>query len=97
MSTKSAAKFNCSTIICALIYLFLIFGGYFSPSKWCVLIELVINLASDIANNPYWDYKMTHTSLPKQYNIPPTPILPSSIPFEPSLPIDMDIPIPRYR
>ena len=53
LSATTAVKYICSTKICALIYLRLIFGGSFSPAEWCILIELLTDFANDIINNPF--------------------------------------------
>ena len=52
LNAGTAIKCICSTTICALIYLRLTFGGSFSPAEWCVLIELITDLAGDIIKNP---------------------------------------------
>ena len=43
---------NASTI-CMFIYLYHIFGDSFSPAEWWVMIEIIIDLANNIINNPF--------------------------------------------
>lgn len=54
MVAQSAIKCMCTTLTYALIYLCLTFGSLFSPAKWCVLVEIITNVANDITNNPHW-------------------------------------------
>ena len=96
LHADTAKKCICSTTICALIYMRLTFGGSFSPAEWCVLIELLTDLANDIANNPFWDPRKTQAAQPDPASIPTPRRLPPNIPFEPALPVDVHLNIPRH-
>ena len=41
---------------CALIHLRLTFGGSSSPAEWCIITEILTDLANDIMNNPHWNH-----------------------------------------
>ena len=96
LSAQMAAKCICSTAICALVYLRLTFGGSFSPAEWCVLIELLTDLANDIINNPFWDPSKTQATQPPPNRIPSPILRDSTIPFAPALPADVSLNIPRH-
>ena len=68
------AKCIYPTIICALIYLRLTSGGSFTPSEWCILIELLTDLANTTINNPFWNHKKTQSVQPTPESIP-SPIM----------------------
>ena len=97
LNTKSAAKCICTTTICALIYLRLTFGGSFSPAEWCIMIEILKDLANDITNNPIWNPTSTLAPIPAPASIPPPTYLPPQIPFSPALLADVDLPLPHHE
>ena len=96
LHAKTARKCICSTSICALIYLRLTFGGSFSPAEWCILIELLTDLANDITNNPFWKPGKTQAAQPDPSKIPPPITLAKNIPFAPALPADVFLNLPRH-
>ena len=93
---NTARKCICSTSICALIYMRLTFGGSFSPAEWCILIELLTDLANDITNNPFWKPNRTQAAQPDPKSIPPPIQLANDIPFAPALPADVSLNLPRH-
>ena len=95
-NANSAIKCICSTAICAYIYLRLTFGGSFSPAEWCVIIEMMTDLANDIVNNPTWVPSKAQAPIPSPSTIPSPIILPASRAFNPALPVDVHIHIPRH-
>ena len=98
LSAGSAVKCICIciTAVCAAIYLHLTFGGAFSPAKWCVVIELMTDLAIDITNNPLWLPHHIPPPAPRKQEIPKPKYLDSDIPFAPALPCDVNVNIPRH-
>ena len=96
MQATSAIKCICTTITCALIYLRLTFGGSFSPAEWCVIIELITDVANDITNNPHWSPDIAHAPTPDPTSIPSPLTFPADTPFAPALPVAVLIPLPLH-
>ena len=96
LNAQSAIKCICTTAICAYIYLRLTFGGTSSPAEWCVIIEFMMDLANNIANNPTWSTSTTQSPIPEPSSIPSPSILPASIAFQEAFPTDVDLHIPRH-
>ena len=91
MNAISAVKCICSTTVCALIFLRLTFGGSFNPAEWCVLIELINDLANDITNNPAWCHLNNQATKPEPSTLPVPVTQPTQIPFTPALPVDISV------
>jgi hypothetical protein len=55
LHTKASLSIKCICVTakCILVYLCLTFGGSFSLAKWCVLIEIITDIANDITNNTH--------------------------------------------
>ena len=85
-----------STSICALIYIRLTFGGSFSPAEWCILIELLTDLANNIANNLFWKPNRTQAAQPDPQLIPSPIKLVDDTPFAHALPVDVSLNLPRH-
>ena len=96
MNAASAARCLCMTTVCALIYLRLTFGGSSSPAEWCVIIEIITDLAYDITNNPFWDHNKTFATEPDPAQLRPPLLNPPSEPFVNALPADVHLPLPRH-
>ena len=96
LHANTARKCIFSTSICALIYIRLTFGGSFSPAEWCILIELLTDLANDIANNPFWKPNRTQAAHPDPQSIPPSIKLTDNTPFTPALPVNVSLNLPRH-
>ena len=52
MMAQSVIKYICAALLFTLIYLQLTFGGSFSPAEWCVIINIITDVANDSINNP---------------------------------------------
>ena len=96
LNVTSAVKCICTTAICTAIYLRLTFGGALSPAEWCVMIESITDLATDITNNPLWPPTKLFAQTPKPEDIPQPTFLPLEQPFNPALPCDVHVHIPRH-
>ena len=96
LNAASAVKCICVTTVCAAIYLRLTFGGAFSPAEWCVMIEVITDLALDIANNPLWSPTRQSAPKPTREEIPDPALQPPQVPFEQALPVDTDVNTPRH-
>ena len=70
--------------------------GSFNPAEWCILIELLADLANDIMNNPFWNHKTTQATQPLPNSIPKPILQPDSIPFGPALPVDVKLNLSRH-
>ena len=95
-NAASAAKFICMTTICALIYLWLTFRGSSSPAEWCILIEIITDLAKNITKSPYWCHTKAYAKELDPSQIPPAIILPPSNKFVQALPADVHLSLPRH-
>ena len=96
MNAASAAKYLCITTVCALIYLRFTFGGSSSPAEWCILIEIITDLALDITNNPHWNHNTTFTKEPNPTQSPSPLLNPPSEPFTTVLPTNVQLHLPRH-
>ena len=96
LNSASAAKCICMTTVCALIYLRLTFGGSSSPAEWCVIIEILTDLANDITNNPFWNHSTTYAREPDPSKLPPPLLKPENDTFVQALPVDVDLQLPRH-
>ena len=96
MNAASAVKCLCMTTVCALIYLRLTFGGSSSPAEWCIITEILTDLANDIMNNPHWNHSKTFAKEPDPSKLlPPLLNLPSDK-FVQALPANVHLHIPRH-
>ena len=96
MNAASAAKCLCITTVCALIYLPLIFGGSSSPAEWCILIEIITDLALNTTNNPHWNHNTTFAKEPEPTQVTPPLLNPPSETFSTALPADVQLHLPRH-
>jgi hypothetical protein len=62
-----------------LLPLRLTFGGSACPSEWCVVSELITDLANRILNHEHWHTDIVRPSLADK--VPPTEVLSNEIPF----------------
>ena len=75
----------------ALIPLRAVFGGSPCPSEWSIVSESVCDLANMLLSHTGWDPHEIHS--PIQPHIPPPLILNDDTPFQPALPLMVEIPI----
>ena len=81
-----------STVIddIGLISLRLTFGGSPCPFLWCPMAEIITDLSNDILTCDDWNIDSLHS--PHMPKIPEPTILDSSIPFQPALQADVNVP-----
>ena len=60
------------------------------------MIEIITDLALDIANNPCWSFTKFHSPIPEVSTIPSPTLLQQDIPIGEALPSDVDVPLPRH-
>lgn len=75
----------------ALMSLRLTFGGKFCPHVWCVVTEILADLANDLLSCKHWDIHRLHS--PHSLNVHHPTFLDDSIPFISALPADVSVPI----
>lgn len=86
---------RCIAIFGHWLYLMLrlSFGGAGCPPSWCMMSELITELANELMQNPDWTGFMPLRS-PDQHLVPTTVVLSDDVPFQPTLPT-MLLPPPR--
>lgn len=77
-----------------LVALRLTFGGRPCPSEFCNISEVIADLASALLASPSWDPRALHS--PNQRLVPTATVLPDAVPFEPALPMVVDLPPRDY-
>ena len=74
----------------AMISLRCTFGGRPCPNEWSIISETICDLTNAVLENKDWDPKSTFP--PDSHLIPDPRMINDDIPFEPSLPLIVDIP-----
>jgi hypothetical protein len=72
-----------------LLPLRLTFGGSACPSEWCVVSELVTDLANRILDHEHWDTKTVFPSLAS--NVPPTTLYPTTTEYAKARPLAVEL------
>jgi hypothetical protein len=75
----------------SLLSLRLTFGGSPCPNEFCVVSEIIADLANDILHSPDWDPKITHS--PHTISLPLEKESASDAPFQPGKELDVQVPL----
>ena len=83
---------QCIVIIGTLAYMLLRlpFGAAAAPAEFCIVSEMVCDVANALMQDPTWETDSTHT--PFHPMLPPISLLDESIPFAAAAPLDVQFP-----
>lgn len=95
LSWKLAAACLCACLQFALIFLRLTFGGAACPPMWCNAAETITDLSNDIMNCTEWNPEVATAEFTEE-ELPEPKLEDPATPFEPALPADVAIQVPRY-